>query len=194
MMTPEQRYLFDLTGYLHLENVLSEVELSKCQEATDRYINTPADELPPDFGTEDGRLCANGFAFDKALEALVFHPGYWPIVKEFTDGRPRFRRGSMLVNQPDEEESHAQRLHCAREDFGRYITRYDVRNERIYCNDFVIFRISGMLSPETAVSSSCRDHTRLSSIARSRCSTAGNLAILPRHTRSTLHRKREMSW
>ena len=138
MMTPEQRYLFDLTGYLHLENVLSEVELSKCQEATDRYINTPADELPPDFGTEDGRLCANGFAFDKALEALVFHPGYWPIVKEFTDGRPRFRRGSMLVNQPDEEESHAQRLHCAREDFGRYITRYDVRNERIYCNDFVI--------------------------------------------------------
>ena len=27
MMTPEQRYLFDVTGYLHLKNALSEEEL-----------------------------------------------------------------------------------------------------------------------------------------------------------------------
>ena len=60
------------------------------------------------------------------------------IVKELTDHKPRFRRGSMLVNHP-EETAQGQRLHCAREDFGRYITRYDVRNDRIFCNDFVIF-------------------------------------------------------
>ena len=30
-------------------------------------------------------------------------------------------------------------LHCAREDFGWQSTRYDTREGRIYCDDFVIF-------------------------------------------------------
>lgn len=139
MMTPEQRYLFDLTGYLHLENVLSEEELHNCREASNRYINTPPEELPPDFGTTDRRLYQNGFAFDKVLEALVFHPAYWPTVKELTDNKPRFILGSMLVNHPNENAPQGQPLHCSRENFGRYVTRYDVRNDRIYCTDFAIF-------------------------------------------------------
>ena len=42
MMTPEQRYFFDLTGYLHLEGVLQGAALQKAQEAAQRYIDTPA--------------------------------------------------------------------------------------------------------------------------------------------------------
>ena len=45
MMTPEQRYLLDATGYLNIKKPLSDEELSRAQEAADRYINTP--NLPP---------------------------------------------------------------------------------------------------------------------------------------------------
>ena len=38
MMTPEQRYLLDATGYLNIKNPLSDEELSRAQEAADRYI------------------------------------------------------------------------------------------------------------------------------------------------------------
>ena len=33
MMTPEQRYLFDVTGYLHLKNVMTDKELKAAQAA-----------------------------------------------------------------------------------------------------------------------------------------------------------------
>ncbi len=44
-MTPEQRYLFDTVGYFSLKNALSSEELQRAQEAADRYINTPPDDL-----------------------------------------------------------------------------------------------------------------------------------------------------
>ena len=139
MMTPEQRYLFDLTGYLHLKNVLTGETLRKCQEAVESYINTPEEQLPEDFGTKNGRMYENGFAWAKCLEALVFHPAYWSIVRELTSRKPRFLRGTMLVNNAGNEEVDAGRFHCAREDFGWYSTRYDCRDGQIYCDDFVIF-------------------------------------------------------
>ena len=49
-MTPKQRYLLDVTGYLHLKNVLNPLELKKAQEAADRYICTPPEKWEPGFG------------------------------------------------------------------------------------------------------------------------------------------------
>ena len=40
-MTPKQRYLFDLTGYIHLKNVLSDEELQNAQDAVERCVQTP---------------------------------------------------------------------------------------------------------------------------------------------------------
>jgi len=40
-MTPEQRYLFDVTGYLHIEGAVKGDALKAAQEAVDRYIHTP---------------------------------------------------------------------------------------------------------------------------------------------------------
>ena len=40
-MTPTQRYLFDLNGYLHLKNVLSGTELKEAQDAVERCIKLP---------------------------------------------------------------------------------------------------------------------------------------------------------
>ena len=73
-MTPEQRYLFDVFGYLLIENALSPEELKACQEASERYMNTPEDQLPPGFGI-DGKRHLHGFAFDKSLEARCRHVG-----------------------------------------------------------------------------------------------------------------------
>lgn len=138
-MTPKQRYQFDVTGYLHLENVLSPEELAAAQEAAFRYINTPPDELPPGFGF-NGKAFENGFAFDKALEALTMHPVTWPIIKELTNNKPQFMRGTMMSDRAGVSESEAPlHLHCAREDFGWESTRYVVKDNRIFCNDFVIF-------------------------------------------------------
>ena len=41
-MTPEQRYFFDVAGYLHLENALSDEELRRAQEAAEPQAEVPA--------------------------------------------------------------------------------------------------------------------------------------------------------
>ena len=53
----------------------------------------------------------------------------------FTHGRPGLARGTLLV---DSHEIGPGRYHCAREDFGWASTRFDTREGRIYCDDFVI--------------------------------------------------------
>ncbi len=136
-MNPIQRYLFDLQGYLHIPDVLSQCQLAAGREAIDRYIATPDDQLPEGFArSADGKSYENGFAFDKALESIVVHPKLWPIIREFTHDKPAFSRGTLLV---DTHRHPPLQLHCAREDYGWQSTRYDTREGRIYCDDFVIF-------------------------------------------------------
>ena len=66
MMTSEQRYLFDVTGYLHLKNAITAEELAAGQEASLRYIETPTDQLPEGFG-KDGKRGTSGLSlFDLA--------------------------------------------------------------------------------------------------------------------------------
>ena len=113
-MTPTQRYLFDLQGYLHIPDVLTPEQLASGRAAIDRYIATPDEQLPEGFArSADGKNYENGFAFDKALESLVMHPALWPIIREFTHDKPAFSRGTLLV---DTHEHPPLNLHCAREE------------------------------------------------------------------------------
>lgn len=137
MMTPEQRYLFDLNGYLHLRNALSKDELKAAREAAERYVTTPEKDLPEGF-SKDGNRHVHGFAFDKTLERLALHPSIWPIVKEITKGRPRLASGTLQVNIPDRIDE-ALHLHCARDDYGWDAIRYEVRNGHIFCDHTVFF-------------------------------------------------------
>ena len=137
-MTPEQRYLFDVSGFLHLPNALSEEELKNAQEAFERVVRNPKEEMPPGFAKiDDNGGCSNGFAFDKALESLAMHPVSWPIIKEVTGGRPRLNRGSLVV-QRYQADAKISQLHCAREDCGRHTRHYEVSDGRIFCNDFIV--------------------------------------------------------
>ena len=138
MMTAEQRYRFDLHGYLHLRNALSAEELAAARTAAERYVDTPPEKLPEGFGV-DGKRFLHGFAFDRALERLAMHPSIWPIVTELTRGRPRLSRGTLQVNAASEDTSQAMRLHCARDDFGWDAIRYEVRDGWIFCDHTVVF-------------------------------------------------------
>ncbi len=139
MMTPEQRYLFDVTGYLHLENAIQGEELKAAQVAADTYINTPTEELPDGFDSS-GKHLPNGFAFSRALEALALHPASWQIIRELTDNKPQLARGTMIADRIGVPEGgDALRLHCAREDYGRDRNCFENRNGTIYCDDFVVF-------------------------------------------------------
>ncbi|MEE2657167.1 MAG: phytanoyl-CoA dioxygenase family protein [Candidatus Latescibacterota bacterium] len=136
-MTPEQRYWFDLTGYIHIRGAMTADELAAAQAAAQRYIDTPDSELPPGFGI-DGRRYLHGFAFDKALEKLLFHPSIWPIVKELTNRRPRLVSGTLQVNKPGEPNS-ALHLHCAREDYGLESSRVEAHNGTLFADNIAIF-------------------------------------------------------
>ena len=153
-MTPEQRYLFDVTGYLHVKNAVTGEALAKAQEAADRYVFCPPDQRPPGFRTRPREMTVedlgnlpliryeHGFAFDRALEAITMHPAIWPLVKECTGDKPRLVSGTLSFqsHNPDVQpvERNPAGLHCARE--GRYwTTRYQVKDGRIFCNDLVCF-------------------------------------------------------
>ena len=138
MMTAEQRYLFDLHGYLHVRNALSAEELAAARAAAERYVATQPAQLPEGFRV-DGKRYLNGFAFDRALERLALHPSTWPIVTELTRGRPRLASGTLQVDDASKGASEAMRLHCARDDFGWDAIRYEVRDGRIFCDHTVVF-------------------------------------------------------
>lgn len=134
-MTPEQRYWFDLTGYLHLRQVLQGAELARVTDAVDRYINTPEEELPLGYKINKKEY-HHAVGFDRALDALAFHPATWPIIREFTNDRPQMSGSGVICNN---QGDGGLRLHCAREDWGWDSTRYECRDGRLFCNDFVIF-------------------------------------------------------
>ncbi len=154
MMTDEQRYLFDITGYLHIEGAVTGKNLKVVQEAANRYIYCHPNDRPPGFGPRGKELSVeelgnrpliryqHGFAFDRCLEALTIHPTIWPILKELTANMPRLVSGTLSYEQHDFDRKPVEKnpagLHCARE--GRYwYTRYEVKNGQIFCNDLVFF-------------------------------------------------------
>ena len=124
-MTPKQKYLFDLRGYLHLDNVLTPKELGNAQAAIERLVQASSEDLPAGI-SRGGEGFSNGFSADKSLEALTLHPTTWPLIKELTWNKPRFNRGSLVVNTHERQEMTP--LHCGGEDF-----RWTIRFLRCCC-------------------------------------------------------------
>jgi len=96
-MDDESRFLLDLNGYLLLRGALGPRELAACRASVDRLVemcaavadgSAPPDAVPEGFGNgaQPGKPgshgYANGYAWEKPLEQLVFHRRLWPIVRE----------------------------------------------------------------------------------------------------------------
>ena len=84
---------------------------------------------------------AHGFAFDRALEKLVFLPAVWPIVLELTNGKPMLASGTLMVDDPD-GHTEASPLHCARDDYGFESARYEIHQGR-----YLLRRLCGVSLP-----------------------------------------------
>ena len=179
-MDDEQRFLLDLNGYLHLRGVLGPRELAACRAAADRHIDlcervadgsAPADSIPEGFGNgakpgePGGKGYGSGYAWEKCLEQLTFHPRLWPIVLELTEGRPGLSTGTMIVDDAELGGAHVDGsvLHCAREDIPHEerpgatgpanVAPFDgacvceERDGKIFCDNFVCFPYLDTVEP-----------------------------------------------
>ena len=138
-MNPQQRYLFDLTGFLHLPAVLTTGQLEKARAAAALYFRTPAEKLPAHMGLEiDGRRYTNSFAFHRDLEALATLPGTRDVIEELTYGKPRLVMGTLMrVKHDDNRDAHC--LHCAGDERGRDKIWLRYEDGRLCSNNFAVF-------------------------------------------------------
>ena len=90
-MTPEQRYLLDINGYLVIKDAVEPAVLAAARTAA--YGATERQRLAVSTGTQDHRW---DLFSDPALSALAFTPAAWPVVMELTRNQPMIRLGIGL--------------------------------------------------------------------------------------------------
>eukprot|EP01051_Picozoa_sp_SAG22_P016928 SAG22_NODE_2498_length_2508_cov_1.539228_1_plen_414_part_01 len=127
-MTPEQRYLFDLNGFLAIPGAVPEPQLVAARAALDEGA-------------------AFVYTADPRLGVLAFNAAAWPVIMELSGGGAMIRIGSGIHNPayPGTGSGGGGPLHCNREhqrssSIGSpTMARYAVRNGKIFCTDFLAF-------------------------------------------------------
>lgn len=142
-MTPEQRYDFDLQGWVHLPSALTPTELEQGRAAA--YEATGASSLPDAPGSSNDARPPPWR--DPRLGQLYFNQTAWPVIMELTRGQPMVRLGlGRIIHDSPGGSSGGGMLHSNREgqrsstvgspSMARYIAG---RDGTIYCQDFVMF-------------------------------------------------------
>ena len=88
-MTDEERYLFDLQGYLVLRGVLTQQEVDELNKVSDRVYPrdySDGDESKGRRGIRNVRYISR---WDPACQRLLDHPRIVPVLAEFLG--PKFR-------------------------------------------------------------------------------------------------------
>ena len=115
-MTPEEKFMFDLEGYLVIKNVLSREEIQELNEVVDRVFPRDYDDAEADTqgsGAKGVRSGPHISSWDVACQNLIDHPKTFPYLVEFLG--PKFRldhdysifmtkggsRGGLHGGQPD---------------------------------------------------------------------------------------------
>lgn len=90
-MTPEEKFLFDLHGYLLIKNVLSPAEVTA--------LNTLGDTMvPPVAGEKDRRLRVSNWGPD--TQALIDHPKILPYLLTLIDTKFRLDHDYCIFMEP----------------------------------------------------------------------------------------------
>lgn len=110
MMTDRQRYLFDLNGYLVLENAIDPDHVNACNAVLDQIINLD----PPlkhgewyggvqahTFGGVDGINLQQIYEAGEPFERLIDHPAWWELVQHFVGGQATFdaHHGPLFIDE-----------------------------------------------------------------------------------------------
>jgi hypothetical protein len=90
-MTDEQKYLFDLQGYIVLKNVIPPALIEACNNVLDRFEDMPPGEYPPPLclgttKTEKELYISNILEADSALVPLIDIPEVIDVIKGVTGG------------------------------------------------------------------------------------------------------------
>jgi Phytanoyl-CoA dioxygenase (PhyH) len=127
-MTDEERYLFDLRGYLVLPQVLNPAEVATLNDLIDTQ-----DLPPPDVSVESQRF--GGFlAWDARFHDLIDHPRVLPTLKEMLGPALRLDHAYGIKMRAG---SPGLNLHGGGTPYdpAQY---YHFRNERMYCGLTVV--------------------------------------------------------
>lgn len=110
MVTDRERFLFDLNGYLVLENAIDSGHVKACNEVLDEIIRLE----PPlkhgewyggvhahTFGGADGVNLQQIYEAGEPFERLLDHPSWWDHVREFVGGQSNFdaSHGPLFIDE-----------------------------------------------------------------------------------------------
>ena len=90
-MIDEQKYLFDLQGFIVLKDVVPQAVVNACNSVLDQYENMPPADYPPPLclgteRTEKELYISNILEADNVLNALIDIPEVLDVVHGVTGG------------------------------------------------------------------------------------------------------------
>lgn len=96
MLTEHERYLFDVRGYLVLEDVLGPDEISEINALVDSY-----DLWSQASWRNDPNFCSSGrpHVLDEPVRRLIAHPRIVPYLLELCGPKVRYDHGHFLLNR-----------------------------------------------------------------------------------------------
>jgi len=114
MMTAEERYAFDLQGYVVVPQVITPEQVKELRDIANRYHDTAEVDLPPpvhsykDAGTKSTTARAiNGMEYtEPAFQRLCLNHNIMRVVLELTGERPQLLNVASTRNTKDNDTIH----------------------------------------------------------------------------------------
>ena len=147
VMSEQEKYLFDLRGYLVVPGALTPDEIDRCNKAIDRFAHDMTMLEPGSLSKGSsaltglrGRKQLSGMLgwprpYCDVFRLLLVHPVVVARLNELCDKRFRLDHGPLLIEAEAGAEGH--RLHNAGEPFG-YSVAYHHQNGRIFCRGVTV--------------------------------------------------------
>ena len=148
-VSEEEKYFFDLRGYLIVRGALSEEEINACNNAIDHYADEIKTRSVADGGLargsktltgQEGRRELTGMLgwpapYREPFRNLLVHPVAVSRLNEFSGKGFRLDHGPLLISAHRGAEGH--QLHGAGEPFSQG-NWYHQQNGKIYCRGITV--------------------------------------------------------
>ena len=145
-VSPEEKYYFDLRGYLIVRHALSAAEIAACNQAIDHFgarITHYKGSLAHDSTALKGAFSRRELTgmlgwpapYRDPFRRLLIHPVAVARLNEFSGKGFRLDHGPLLIGATEGTEGHT--LHGAGEPFSPAVW-YHQQNGRIYCRGITV--------------------------------------------------------